>query len=345
MLKQTKIHGYLALCLTIFMMTFFLTPGNPAGALQVEDTTGPTITVWYVGSLTDSDPGVWDIAIEDPESGVDEVQILINWDEHVHHFLAGLPSSSYEGVLVPASFGTHELQVIAKNNDQDYVEDQEMCIYLETVTIVDDDTTEPVISIVHSGAGHENEPGDWQIDLEDLESGLDEVLILIDGNEYWNEHLNGIQSMSYDVPTPAIQGYHTVKVNVTDNDQDRPGDQESNSRTHGINILPPPIDPGEPPIIFGTLVKMDKYSGSAALQASPVRVIFPDSDEDCVCDAADNCPLVPNPNQWDADMDGIGDACEKPVEASLFSTTVLMLPVALLIGALLIHLRRRKGKL
>jgi len=93
------------------------------------------------------------------------------------------------------------------------------------------------------------------------------------------------------------------------------------------------------------LVLTSKYSGSAALQATPGRTIFPDSDEDCVCDAADNCPLVSNPNQWDADMDGIGDACEEPVDAPLFSAAVLMLPVALLVGALLIHLQRRKGKL
>jgi len=293
--------------------------------------------------MTDSDPGVWNIEIEDPESGVDEVLILINGDEHVHHFLAGLPSSSYEGVLVPTSVGTHELQVIAKNNDKEYAEDQEGCIYLETVTIVDDDTTEPTISIDHIGVGHEADPGYWQIDLEDLESGLDEVLILIDGNEHLNEYLNGLQSISYDVPTPAIQGYHTVEVNATNNDKDRPGDQEFSSGQHVQEILPW-SDPGPPPIIIGSLVLTSKYSGSAALQATPGRTIFPDSDGDCVCDAADNCPLVPNPNQWDADMDGIGDACEEPVEAPLFSAATLMLPVVLLIGTLLIHLRRRNNR-
>jgi len=234
--------------------------------------------------------------------------------------------------------------VITKNNDKDYAEDQEGCIYLETVTIVDDDTTEPTITIDHIGEGHEADPGYWQIDLEDLESGLDEVRILIDEIEYLDEYLNGPQSKSYQVPTPATVGVHIVEVFVSNNDKDRPGDQEFSFGQYEIEILPFD-DPGPPPIIIGSLIIMGKNSGSAALQASPVRVIFPDSDEDCVCDAADNCPLVPNPNQWDTDMDGIGDACEKPVEASLFSTAVLMLPVALLIGALLIQLRRRKGKL
>ncbi|MFX0207336.1 MAG: thrombospondin type 3 repeat-containing protein [Candidatus Hodarchaeota archaeon] len=75
-----------------------------------------------------------------------------------------------------------------------------------------------------------------------------------------------------------------------------------------------------------------------------IRTIIPDSDRDGVCDAADNCPAVPNPNQWDTDEDGIGDACEEPGEIPLFSVAVLMLPVALLVGALLIHLRRRKHR-
>jgi sugar lactone lactonase YvrE len=34
-----------------------------------------------------------------------------------------------------------------------------------------------------------------------------------------------------------------------------------------------------------------------------------DGDQDAVCDLLDNCPLTPNPDQADADGDGIGDAC------------------------------------
>src|SRR6266567_4247855 len=37
-----------------------------------------------------------------------------------------------------------------------------------------------------------------------------------------------------------------------------------------------------------------------------------DTDHDGVPDDVDNCPLVPNPDQKDSNLDGIGDACETP---------------------------------
>jgi hypothetical protein len=41
--------------------------------------------------------------------------------------------------------------------------------------------------------------------------------------------------------------------------------------------------------------------------------LCPDFDHDGVCDAVDNCPTVPNPDQLDSDGDGVGDACDNCV--------------------------------
>jgi len=465
MQKQTKIHSYLAFYCILLMLNVFLTPEKPVGALQVEDSTGPAITVAYTGAMTDADPGVWDITIADPESGLAEVLILINEAEHVHEFFDGLSAISYAGVPVPTTVGTHALEVRAQNNDQDYAEDQEGCVYRETVELVeaapyedddvvppaivltpapmeiydgdaiggilvewqitdasgltqatvllndeeimsygpcdsisgsyvlqnipgtytiditardndndpdhpegddwlessaqttiaihDDDTEPPVISIVYDGDGTTDNPGNWLVEIDDLGAGLAEVLILIDGDVYKNDqNLGGILTKSYVVPVPPLAGDHTIEVFAKDNDNDWDGDQQEIMITDEVEITRPPIifglalgSPARilaacslPPVING------KASGRAAfaLQPAPGRTIFPDMDGDCVCDAADNCPAVPNPNQWDTDGDGIGDACEEPGEIPLFSATVVMLPVALLIGALVILFRRRK---
>ncbi len=40
------------------------------------------------------------------------------------------------------------------------------------------------------------------------------------------------------------------------------------------------------------------------------NIFDPDSDLDTIVDSADNCPLMPNTDQFDLDLDGIGDLCD-----------------------------------
>ncbi len=111
----------------------------------------------------------------------------------------------------------------------------------------DDDTTPPVISITHyGGEGHQEDPGYWSVTVADLESGVAEVEIIIDGTTYLHsQNLNGVQSITYtDIPISLEEiisiGIHTIKVIARNHDFDTDGDQEGSSYTTGINIEAPP---------------------------------------------------------------------------------------------------------
>ncbi|WP_245693411.1 thrombospondin type 3 repeat-containing protein [Deferrisoma camini] len=60
---------------------------------------------------------------------------------------------------------------------------------------------------------------------------------------------------------------------------------------------------------LGWLTDEDLQAISAALSGEPMGEPG-DTDGDGILDEQDNCPMVPNPDQADVDMDGVGDACQ-----------------------------------
>jgi hypothetical protein len=63
-------------------------------------------------------------------------------------------------------------------------------------------------------------------------------------------------------------------------------------------------------LVFLSLVVVFTSAASAAPVWKPHTTTPIDLDADAVADAGDNCPGVANPDQADADGDGLGDACE-----------------------------------
>jgi hypothetical protein len=72
------------------------------------------------------------------------------------------------------------------------------------------------------------------------------------------------------------------------------------------------IDPATGVFAFVGSTSATGGSSLAALAASGTGSARPDADGDSVQDELDNCPDTPNPTQQDADLNGIGDACELP---------------------------------
>jgi len=113
----------------------------------------------------------------------------------------------------------------------------------------DDDTSPPTIYIHYLGTGDQNNPGFWIVVAEDLESGIDEVRVQIDENEFVIYDFNGDIIISFSVNVPGAVGTHTITVIAVNNDNDYFGDQESSTLTDSVYIdpyIPPP-----PPIIIG----------------------------------------------------------------------------------------------
>ena len=198
-----------------------------------DDISEPIITIQYDGSGTVNDPGWWSIYVEDPESGLDEVQILINGVQELYdQGLSGTLFKSYD-ILVPDIAGEYTLTVVAKNNDHDWDGDQEQDTETDWVEIIfDDDWTAPIISIEDLRKG-------WNVFIDDLESGIDEVLIDINGTVYFHDvNLNGIISLSfYNLYPQGDPGIYTITVTAINNDKDYEGDQEMNTMSDSIKTI------------------------------------------------------------------------------------------------------------
>jgi hypothetical protein len=215
-----------------------------------DDETGPYITITYNGDATDGAPGAWDVIAVDPESGIDSVIVEID----------GLFVGTATGVYtVPNSLGPHTITVTATNGDLDRgVIDQETSSATTSVNIIDDDITGPIIDIAYVGNNLDASPGVWIVSASDSESGIDTLLVEIDGVPV------GTTTGTYGVPNSL--GPHILSVTAVNADLDRGAiDQESSIESNTVTILD---DDTLPPEVSNLTAIADGYDLVASFSAT-----------------------------------------------------------------------------
>jgi len=230
-------------------------------AIIDDDITGPEITIIYSGDSTDGSPGIWTVTVVDPESGIDSIIVEID----------GVSVGTIEGIYeVPNSPGEHTIMATATNGDFDYgLADQETSILTNSVTIIDDDTTGPAISVIYSGATTDGSPGIWTVSVIDLESGIDWINVEIDGIRV------GTFAGTYAVPNSL--GEHTITVSARNADLDvGPADQETSTLTDSVTIIDDDTTGPEITIIYSG----DSTDGSPGIWT--VSVVDPESGIDSI---------------------------------------------------------------
>lgn len=106
-----------------------------------------------------------------------------------------------------------------------------------TIEVIDDDMTQPSISINYSGDYTDGNSGFWEINVTDIESGIDHVRIFLDQEEIiTDQNLQGIISKLYVIPVPNELGVHNIVVYCKNHDFDWINDQEINLRSSNLKI-------------------------------------------------------------------------------------------------------------
>lgn len=194
-----------------------------------DDTSNPVINYMYTGDGTDGNPGEIIVTASD-ESG-----------------LSVDPSGTY---TVPNSLGTHVFEFTAIDNDNDRVDDALTEKVIIEITIYDDDITPPIIDIQYIGSGFDEDPGYFEWNIFDIDSGINHVNITViyestEGLDDYIIYPEGSEIGSWNLP-PNL-GIYTIRIFARDNDDDRTlfVDSLTTELTRDQEILDDDVDPPE----------------------------------------------------------------------------------------------------
>jgi len=180
------------------------------------DKTVPTISITAPDSPTDETPGEFTWSITDALSDVASAQISLD--------LLQISTALTGSIAIPNSLGGHTLDITATDVAGNLATDS------ESVTILDDDATAPIITVTYAGSNLDSDAGTWTITLSDPESAATATYNLD------NSSAVSINEGTTIVNVPNSLGSHTITVDATNNDNDRPGDEETSTASDSQSI-------------------------------------------------------------------------------------------------------------
>ncbi len=128
-----------------------------------------------------------------------------------------------------------------------------------------------------------------------------------DGRTYFNVCVASCEGISIAPAEHCVNStLPIVTPRPTSSPTPTPGPQGSPTPTPNSSPTPSPTPSGSP-------TPTPTPCPSCVPTPTPTPTPPPDSDDDGVLDSVDNCPSVANANQWDADENGVGDACDSTV--------------------------------
>lgn len=201
-----------------------------------DDTTSPLITIDYLGSGLDDDPGYFEWTIVDYDdgvggdydSGVSDIIINVMYEstDGSENFNYVLPPNEVGIWHLNASLGEYTINIYANDNDDDREsQDSLPATVIKTQMILDDDITGPEITIAYvDGDGTDGNAGFFEWTIYDYQSHLSYAYVKIN-----YESTEGLANYStYVTPNhegtwqlPSNLGIYSIEILARDGDFDR----------------------------------------------------------------------------------------------------------------------------
>jgi hypothetical protein len=217
-----------------------------------DDHTPPEIDIQYVGDGNDGDPGYFEWVVSDLDSEITEINATVTYEssEGLDNYTIAIDATEMGSWNLPTELGIYTLEIFAKDNDNDRINDALSRTRALSNSVIDDDNAPPEIDIQYFGGSFDNEPGYFEWNVYDLNSAISEINVTIsyestEGLDDYSMPLVGTETGMWNLPSNL--GLYTISISARDTDDDRTLiiDSLTSELSRGEDIIDDDITPPE----------------------------------------------------------------------------------------------------